>query len=114
MALLRFVSLLLAVVGSAGMASAVDERQNVCLKLIEHHCGGAANPGVMEACLNDNILTCAKPTHCLQSSEVGMCRAAFRRFYHNVDTGKCEKFIYGGCGGNSNNYLTKDTCHWPR
>jgi hypothetical protein len=39
-----------------------------------------------------------------------MCTAAFRRFYYNTITKKCELFIYGGCGGNSNNFDTKKEC----
>jgi tissue factor pathway inhibitor len=36
--------------------------------------------------------------------------AAFRRFYYNKVTKKCELFIYGGCRGNSNNFKTIDKC----
>ncbi len=30
----------------------------------------------------------------------GRCKAAMERFYFNVRSGKCETFVYGGCGGN--------------
>ena len=30
----------------------------------------------------------------------GPCRAAFPKYFYNVETGRCEKFIYGGCRGN--------------
>jgi Kunitz/Bovine pancreatic trypsin inhibitor domain len=93
-----------------GITSALEGGENVCLKLIEHHCEGTASAQVMESCLNDNLLTCAKPPHCLQSSETGMCRAAFPRYYHNAASGECEEFIYGGCGGNSNNFNTVEEC----
>lgn len=32
------------------------------------------------------------------------------RFYYDNATKKCEKFIYGGCGGNENNFETKMKC----
>ncbi|XP_017047328.1 fused toxin protein-like [Drosophila ficusphila] len=32
------------------------------------------------------------------------------RFVCNVVTQTCEEFVYGGCGGNKNNFLTKDQC----
>ncbi|KAL3214653.1 hypothetical protein MRX96_051448 [Rhipicephalus microplus] len=35
---------------------------------------------------------------------VGNCRAAFPRWYFDREKGKCVKFIYGGCGGNQNNF----------
>lgn len=41
---------------------------------------------------------------------VGHCRAAFPRWYYNRQTGSCQSFIYGGCGGNKNNYLNKESC----
>lgn len=41
---------------------------------------------------------------------VGPCRGAFRKFYFNKDSGECEEFLYGGCGGNENNFETKNEC----
>ena len=35
---------------------------------------------------------------------VGRCRAAFRRYYFDSASGHCKLFIYGGCGGNANNF----------
>ena len=43
-------------------------------------------------------------------SETGVCRAALPRWYYNIISGKCEQFIYGGCGGNENNFGTSDEC----
>ena len=40
----------------------------------------------------------------------GFCRAAFRRFYFNSETGECHTFIFGGCGGNENNFETMEEC----
>ena len=39
-----------------------------------------------------------------------MCRAAMKRFYFNAQTQSCESFIYGGCGGNGNNYMSESEC----
>ncbi|XP_052696309.1 eppin-like [Crassostrea angulata] len=47
---------------------------------------------------------------CYQPKEVGLCRAAIRRWWYNRRTKQCETFIYGGCGGNGNNYKTKRQC----
>lgn len=48
--------------------------------------------------------------NCTLPYEVGKCRASKPRFYFNVKSGTCEQFIYGGCGGNGNNYMTKTDC----
>ena len=89
---------------------AVDIRQNVCLDLIERYCDSNASAQVMDTCLEKGILTCAMPEYRLLASQTGMCRAALPRFFFNSETGSCESFLYGGCGGNSNNFDTKDDC----
>ena len=34
----------------------------------------------------------------------------FIRFGFNKDNSRCERFLYGGCGGNGNNFATLDEC----
>ena len=50
-----------------------------------------------------------RPALCNLNKKTG-CEAAFPRFFFNKKTGKCEKFIYGGCGGNKNNFKKKTSC----
>jgi hypothetical protein len=40
----------------------------------------------------------------------GNCDAAFQRWAFNPQTGRCERFLYGGCGGNANNFETAEAC----
>jgi hypothetical protein len=47
---------------------------------------------------------------CELAFEDGNCDAAFQVFWHNPDTHLCEPQIYGGCGGNENNFQTLDEC----
>ncbi|XP_064484449.1 boophilin-G2-like [Ornithodoros turicata] len=47
---------------------------------------------------------------CRPAPESGICLAYFERWFYNVKTGRCETFVYGGCGGNKNNYETPAEC----
>ena len=42
--------------------------------------------------------------------EAGSCYAAHRRWHYNSMSGTCEKFIYGGCEGNPNNFISRQEC----
>uniref|UniRef100_A0A8B9BUV6 BPTI/Kunitz inhibitor domain-containing protein n=1 Tax=Anser brachyrhynchus TaxID=132585 RepID=A0A8B9BUV6_9AVES len=47
---------------------------------------------------------------CYLPSVCGNCKALFIRFFYNASSQRCEEFIYGGCGGNRNNFETKREC----
>ncbi|XP_078408028.1 carboxypeptidase inhibitor SmCI-like [Cetorhinus maximus] len=47
---------------------------------------------------------------CTLKADDGRCKALNRRYFYNLFTQKCEEFIYGGCGGNENNFETKKEC----
>lgn len=53
--------------------------------------------------------TCQKDP-CVQPVKVGPCEAIIKRFYFNSMTGECERFYYGGCDGNENNFRTIEEC----
>ena len=40
----------------------------------------------------------------------GICRAYIERYYYDIKSGLCRRFVYGGCGGNKNRFLTEDDC----
>lgn len=42
--------------------------------------------------------------------ESGPCKAIKERYFFNVNSGSCERFEYGGCSGNSNNFETMEEC----
>ncbi|MCB9553322.1 MAG: hypothetical protein H6705_15865 [Myxococcales bacterium] len=57
------------------------------------------------------IGTCEDPNDlCALPPESGDCDGAFPRWYFNDDSGQCEEFVYGGCGGNGNNFETREAC----
>ncbi|VDP01057.1 unnamed protein product [Soboliphyme baturini] len=47
---------------------------------------------------------------CKHSAEVGPCREYRVRWCYNKKSQKCEEFLYGGCGGNTNNFQRSDLC----
>lgn len=55
-----------------------------------------------------------KPHFCRLEAKIGgdfiACQAAIPRWYHDHDSGECKTFTYGGCGGNKNNFYTKEEC----
>uniref|UniRef100_T1JEZ8 Uncharacterized protein n=1 Tax=Strigamia maritima TaxID=126957 RepID=T1JEZ8_STRMM len=53
-------------------------------------------------------LTCEEK--CSQPRVVGVCRASYRRYNYNRTTEQCEQFVYGGCGGNDNNFNSMEEC----
>ncbi len=47
---------------------------------------------------------------CEMDADVGMCRALVERWFHNRETGECELFFWGGCGGNDTNFSSREKC----
>lgn len=47
---------------------------------------------------------------CALKQESGPCKAIKLRYFFNIDSGRCETFEFGGCGGNDNNFLNKEEC----
>nr|Q6ITB7.1 RecName: Full=Kunitz-type serine protease inhibitor scutellin-1; Flags: Precursor [Oxyuranus scutellatus scutellatus]AAT45404.1 scutellin-1 [Oxyuranus scutellatus] len=51
-----------------------------------------------------------RPDFCELPADTGPCRVGFPSFYYNPDEKKCLEFIYGGCEGSANNFITKEEC----
>lgn len=51
------------------------------------------------------------PVYCLVEADPGPCRGLFNKYFYNATSRQCEKFMYGGCLGNANNFMTLEDCH---
>ncbi|KAI0222576.1 Kunitz-type serine protease inhibitor 6 [Lamellibrachia satsuma] len=51
-----------------------------------------------------------RPLYCYLPAVKGLCKAYMPSWFYNKRTGSCEKFIYGGCGGNRNRFPSQLAC----
>uniref|UniRef100_R4G348 KP-Ver-5 n=1 Tax=Vermicella annulata TaxID=1295044 RepID=R4G348_9SAUR len=51
-----------------------------------------------------------RPHICHLPANPGLCNGKFQAFYYNRIQRSCLMFMYGGCGGNANNFKTIDEC----
>ncbi|XP_060551671.1 uncharacterized protein DDB_G0274171-like [Ruditapes philippinarum] len=85
-----------------------------CEKFIWTGCGGNSNNfKTLQECKSScRTEPCVNPTpNCLLPKEVGPCDAVVKRYYYNPLNDKCEKFIWGGCQPNGNNFESKQICN---
>ena len=47
---------------------------------------------------------------CQLPVDIGRCRAAKPRYYFNALKKRCDRFFWGGCGGNDNRFMSEDEC----
>lgn len=47
---------------------------------------------------------------CALEPDTGMALAFMERFYYDKVAGTCKGFVYGGVGGNQNNFFTEKEC----
>jgi len=85
-----------------------DAASKTCQKFIWGGCQANGNNfATMEGCRRRCM---ARVSRCDQPKEVGPCRGRLPRFYYDESTNSCRRFFYGGCGGNSNKFLSRSVC----
>lgn len=47
---------------------------------------------------------------CEAKEDQGPCDGLFPRWFYRTSTQTCEQFMYGGCLGNGNNFVSKEDC----
>jgi len=78
-----------------------------CQHFIFGGCRSNANNFHSKSVCEEN---CSGERICRLPPVTGPCRAYFSRYFFNTTSKQCEKFIFGGCQGNSNNFPTLELC----
>ncbi|XP_071968869.1 WAP, Kazal, immunoglobulin, Kunitz and NTR domain-containing protein 2 isoform X2 [Engystomops pustulosus] len=86
-----------------------DAKKNNCYIFVYGNCNSNMNhfetyESCMLTCMNGPVNICNYPA--LQ----GPCKAYEPRWAFNKLLNQCQSFIYGGCGGNENNFESKEMC----
>ncbi|XP_036428798.1 WAP, Kazal, immunoglobulin, Kunitz and NTR domain-containing protein 2 [Colossoma macropomum] len=94
-----------------------DSKRNSCFTFTYGNCGGNRNHfDTFELCMLSCQGELAAP--CNLPSLQGPCKAYEPRWAYSTAQGQCQPFVYGGCGGNENNFETReaceDSCPFPR
>lgn len=51
-----------------------------------------------------------RPPGCSLPAETGPCKASIKAWYYDSQKKTCKPFVYGGCGGNGNNFESRGKC----
>ncbi|XP_075556650.1 actinia tenebrosa protease inhibitors-like [Dermacentor variabilis] len=82
----------------------LEECNSTCWASLHHH------PLVITSAVEVPFWPLSPPEECTYPADAGPCEAYMPRFFYNTLTKSCEQFIYGGCGGNANNFRTYGAC----
>uniref|UniRef100_A0A224YCU9 Pancreatic trypsin inhibitor n=1 Tax=Rhipicephalus zambeziensis TaxID=60191 RepID=A0A224YCU9_9ACAR len=98
-----------------------NETLNECVRFVYGGCGGNENNfETQQECEKkcrrkkpwkpSPIKPTGKPAACGLPPVTGNCKASITRYYFSPEANKCQDFIYGGCGGNANNFNSTKQC----
>ena len=85
----------------------IDEDRNRCVH--PYDCPSMITYIYLQLLLSFSYIIIEK-NPCHQPPFSGSCHGTYVRYFYNVTSHKCEKFIYGGCYGNENNFFTLHEC----
>ncbi|XP_033734945.1 BPTI/Kunitz domain-containing protein-like [Pecten maximus] len=79
----------------------------VCEVTRNTRCSGGKRPTLFSS-----MARCMKRCGCMADVHPGPCEGHNVRYYYNKTYRMCTTFIFGGCGGNFNNFRTFFQCQW--
>ncbi|XP_066522640.1 WAP, Kazal, immunoglobulin, Kunitz and NTR domain-containing protein 2 [Hoplias malabaricus] len=86
-----------------------DSKRNSCFTFTYGNCHGNQNHfNTFESCMLSCQGELAAP--CNLPSLQGPCKAYEPRWAYSGALGQCQPFIFSGCGGNENNFETREAC----
>ncbi|KAG1682364.1 Papilin [Nymphon striatum] len=85
-----------------------DSKNGICMEFYFGGCDGNLNNFKNKYECEAECM--AETDLCKLEKDSGSCYGNLDRYYYNENAGECLSFIYGGCDGNFNNFVTKDEC----
>ncbi|GFO35486.1 papilin [Plakobranchus ocellatus] len=87
-----------------------SSKYGICRPFWYHGCKGNANRFPTKLECENKCVNAQLPAACRMPKVHGRCREGHQRFYFNHTTNQCERFTYGGCNGNANNFQSLSAC----
>ncbi|XP_033735426.1 papilin-like isoform X3 [Pecten maximus] len=91
-----------------------------CEQFIYGGCSGNQNnfeniETCQEKCAEDSVdgsgeVETDTSEYCGLEMDTGPCRASIPAWYYSHTEGRCNEFLYGGCGGNKNRFISREVC----
>ncbi|XP_025889218.1 kunitz-type protease inhibitor 1 isoform X2 [Nothoprocta perdicaria] len=87
-----------------------EEECKLACKNVKGSVGGRQQPDAREFNRLQKINITNEKGHCVDLPDTGLCTESIPRWYYNPFTEKCDRFTYGGCDGNQNNFGEEEEC----